>query len=186
MKSLQLEKPHAIIVIGIQGSGKSFFAEKFAETFSAPFLDDRQFLKLAKDKNSAKEIARTILQEFLKTKKTVVLETDGTRASRTDLLKLCKDAGYNTLLVWVQIDSATAMSRARKSAGVSQQQYKDDLKKFTAPHETEQALVISGKHTFASQAKVILKKLSTGNRPAVTQNDRIVAPAHNRGNIVVR
>ena len=54
------------------------------------------------------------------------------------------------LLVWVQTDSNTAMARARKMYGIKAEDYKQNLKLFSAPHDSEQPLVISGKHTFAS------------------------------------
>lgn len=185
MKSLQLEKPHAIVVVGIQGSGKSFFAEKFADTFAAPYIDDRQFIEHAKSEGDARMIATTMLLELLKTKKTIIVETDGSKDNRTELAKLFKDAGYEMMLVWVQTDATTAMTRTRKAIGVKPQEYKDALKQFSAPQENEQPIVISGKHTFASQAKAILKKLSTSNRPPILHTDRPTTPAHHRSNIVV-
>lgn len=186
MKSLQLEKPHAIVVVGIQGSGKSFFAEKFSETFSAPYLDDKQFIDLAKNKSAAKKISDALLGELLKTHKTIVIEADGSKASRIELASTLKKAGYEMLLVWVQVDSVTAMGRARKVSGITQHDYKEGLKQFVAPQEADQALVVSGKHTFASQAKTVLKKLSGTNRPPILHGDRGSIPAQHRSNIVVR
>lgn len=188
MKSLQLDKPHAIVVVGIQGSGKTFFAEKFAETFSAPYLDSKQLIEYAKNKASAKKLLHSMISQLTRTGKTIVIETDGSKISRTELENTLKNTNYEMLLVWVQVDSVTAMSRARKTLGVTPQEYKENLKKFSAPTASEQSLVISGKHTFASQAKAILKKLSANNRPATqaATHDRSAAPAHHRGNITVR
>ena len=184
MKSLQLEKPHAIVVVGIQGSGKSFFAEKFADTFTAPFLDDKQFIEHAKTEGDAKMIATTMLLELLKTGKSIVIEIDGSKDNRIELAKLLKDSGYQMLLVWVQTDSNTAMARARKMNGTKQDEYREGLKQFSAPQDNEQPLVISGKHTFASQTKAVLKKLSATNRPPIFQG-RNTIPAQQRTNIVV-
>ena len=89
------------------------------------------------------------------------------------------------LLIWVQTDSNTALARSRKMYGVSPADYKDALKHFSAPQDNEQPLVISGRHTFASQAKAVLKKLSTTNRPPIFQGDRTAIPAQHRSNIVV-
>ena len=186
MKSLQLEKPHAIVVVGIQGSGKSFFAEKFAETFSAPYIDDSKFIELTKNSATSKQIARMLLGELIKTRKSIIIETHYTKADRIELTKKLQDADYETFLVWVQTDTNTAMGRARKSRSISTEEYKENIKSFSAPGANEQALVISGKHTFASQAKAILKRLSASNRPPIVQNGRSSTPAQQRGNIVVR
>ena len=185
MKSLQLEKPHAIVVVGIQGSGKSFFAEKFADTFSAPFLDDKQFIEHAKSEGAAKMIATTMLMELLKTSRSLVIEIDGSKENRSELAKLLKDSGYEMLLIWVQTDANTALARSRKMYGIKPDEYKQGLKQFSAPQDNEQPLVISGRHTFASQAKTVLKKLSTTNRPPIFQGDRTSIPAQHRSNIVV-
>ena len=38
MKSLSLAKPLVLVVIGLPGAGKSFFARQFSETFGAPMV----------------------------------------------------------------------------------------------------------------------------------------------------
>lgn len=38
MKSLQLSKPHLVVMVGLPGAGKTFFADHFAETFHAPYI----------------------------------------------------------------------------------------------------------------------------------------------------
>lgn len=184
MKSLQLEKPHAIIVIGLQGSGKSFFASKFAETFNAPYVDQSFFNENAKDADAAESLMESSLSQILKTGRSVVVELAlATRAERGELSKQARDNGYVPLYVWVQVDADTAMARAYKVSGTPQDEYRESMKRFTAPHQTEKALVISGKHTFATQAKVILKKLSSprASAPAPEQRRQAV-----RGQIIVR
>lgn len=185
MKSLQLEKPHAIVVIGIQGSGKSFFAEKFADTFSAPFIDESAFATFAHDESASKSITNHVLKEMLKTKATVVIESSGSKADRVELSQLVKKAGYEVLLVWVQTDTHTAMGRVRKQTSATKEEFEDNVKRFSAPSGVEQALVISGKHTFATQAKTVLKKLSGDGRPLPKAESRGVVPARHRGNITI-
>jgi predicted kinase len=161
MKSLQLEKPHAVVTIGIQGSGKSFFAKKFADTFNAPFLDESLFIHSTKDSSTANELQRTILSEMLKTGRSIVIEQSfSTRSERTELTSVLRKAGYVPLYVWVQVDTDTAFSRSTRLTGISAEDYKASMRKFSPPHPTEKPLVISGKHTFATQAKAVLKKLS--------------------------
>jgi predicted kinase len=183
MKSLQLDRPHAIIVIGIQGSGKTFFAEKFAGTFNAPFVEQAKFEQAASDENVAKELMSSVLAEMLKTGRSIVIElTLASKAERAELSKVLKQASYAPLYVWVQVDTETAMVRSYKSSGISEDEYQNRMRRFSAPHQSERALVISGKHTFATQAKAVLRKLSV---PRPSQE-----PPHRsqpqRGQIIVR
>ena len=183
MKSLQLDKPHAIVTIGIQGSGKTFFAKKFADTFNAPFFEESFIAAHAKDEASARELTDATLTELLKTGRSIVIEQAlSSRNDRTELGKLLRTAGYVPLFVWVQVDLDTAMTRAQRSSKVSPEDYRAAMRRFTPPHATERPLVISGKHTFATQAKAVLKKLSVPRPPQQPVERR--QPA--RGQIIVR
>lgn len=178
MKSLSLTKPQVLIIIGLPGSGKSFFARQFSETFSAPVVSYDQirhgiFEQASYDKNELSTIQRIAdyqLNELLKTQKTVIFDGGGdTRSQRMDLRKRVRGAGYDTLLIWVQTDSATARYRSMKRSSrriddqynqsLSAQQYEYLAKRFTAPISSESSVVVSGKHTYPTQAKVVLKKL---------------------------
>jgi predicted kinase len=184
MKSLQLEKPHAIIVIGLQGSGKSFFASKFADTFNAPFFDQSFFAKSARDTAAASELMDNALKQVVKTGRSVVIELSlATRTERSELSSQLRASGYVPLYVWAQVDADTAMARASKTSGVGQDEYRDRMKRFSPPHPTEKALVISGKHTFATQAKAVLKKLSSPRAATPAPEERRPAV---RGQIIVR
>src|SRR5690606_38433387 len=90
--------------------------------------------------------------------------------SRQAFEQLAKNFGYNTLLVWVQIDEATAHRRSTsKSYGkndptrilLPDEVFDRYAKRTAAPNHRENTVVISGKHTFASQAKAVVKKLVT-------------------------
>lgn len=183
MKSLQLERPHAIIVIGIQGSGKSFFAEKFAETFNAPYVEQAAFERAVSNEAAAKELMLSVLTEMLKTGRSIIVElTLATKAERAELSKLLRHAGYAPMYVWVQVDLETAINRAHRSSGTSSAEYRERLRRFSLPQQSERALVISGKHTFATQAKAVLRKLSP-TRPSPEPPHR---PQPQRGQIIVR
>jgi predicted kinase len=176
MKSLSLSQPHVIVMVGIPGSGKSFFAEKFAETFHAPYLCRDKLVELVSDVPTADKITLMQLTEFLKTKQSVIVEGPTlTRAERTEIAKIARHAGYDTLLVWVQTDPATARLRSLKSAknGTissvrTPNDYEQQVKRFNAPTAQEKPLVISGMHTYATQARAVLKRLSHG-RTETTQ-----------------
>lgn len=167
MKSLQLSKPHIIAMVGIPGAGKSQFAENFATTFGAPRLSTQLFDGLVADSDSQR-LTWQILDEFLKTKQTLVLD-GGTekRVSRSELIRLARAAGYKVLFVWVQTDLATARSRWLKQYG-NDAAFEARLKQFSQPHPSEPCMVISGRYTYASQLRAILKRLADTQQPQST------------------
>lgn len=187
MRSLKLETPHAIVVIGIQGSGKTFFAEKFADTFNTPFVEEAMFRALARDEKTGKSIMDKVLLETLKTGASIVIESAfSTKSERQALMAQLKKAGYETLFVWVQIDTDTAMSRSRRSSGISIAEYNQVMNQFGSPEAYEQALVVSGKHTFATQVKAVLRRLTSSTpRPPIRKPiDRPTQPKRNR--VIIR
>jgi predicted kinase len=189
MKSLQLDKPHAIVVVGIQGSGKTFFASKFADAFNAPFLEQSVFDAAARDNSTAEKLMTDMLQELLKTGSSIIVEHSlSSRVNRVELTRLLKKAGYVPLFVWVQVDLETAMTRAPRQSGVDKQMYESQMRRFVPPHPSERPLVISGKHTFATQAKAVLRKLSTPRQTPAQPITRAPQPPQTpqRGQIIVR
>lgn len=166
MKSLQLARPHLLIMTGIPGSGKTFFAEKFSETFNAPFISAHYLETITKHRQSAADATAYMLAEVMKSGTSALLETAAdTRRERLELARFAKMKGYEPLFIWVQTDADTAKARAQKPRKNSTNRQLDAsehdrlAKRFTAlgpePH-----VVISGKHTYATQAKVVLTKLS--------------------------
>ena len=161
MKSLSLSQPHAIIMVGIPGSGKTFFASKFAETFHAPYVSLERILDAGPNEDAATVLAEQQTKELLKTGASVILELNtGTRTARTELARYVKTAGYTPLLIWVQTDTETSRQRYVRSKAKQSAEFETQLQHFSPPHPTEHAVVISGKHTYASQAKIVLKRLS--------------------------
>lgn len=159
MKSLRLSQPYAIILVGLPGSGKTFFGQKFAETFNAPHLNASAFAYHTRTLDDAYELGDKVLAELTRTKQTIIIETDtGSRVRRTELAKQLREMGYQPLFVWVQVDEPTAYNRSRKQ--ISDEEYSHRLRSFSPPHQLERPLVISGKHTYASQARVVLNFLA--------------------------
>lgn len=209
MKSLSLSKPLVLITIGIPGSGKSFFARQFSETFSAPVVsyDKLRHLLFANSAFNKQEqdlintIADSEMEELLKTQKTFIIDGGGaSKVQRMDLRKKAHAAGYDTLLIWVQTDKNTAKYRSMKrssrrnddkyNASLSSEQYDHLEKRFTQPQPTEAVVVISGKHTYPTQAKVVLKKLVTPRAEAaqtiVNHGNRTPDASAPRRNVIIR
>lgn len=180
-------------MVGVPGSGKTFFAEKFAETFNAPYVSDNVIAPLAANATTAAMLMHHQVSELLKTKKSIIIEggTDS-RTERDKLARQAKAAGYNTLLVWVQTDPATAKYRSTKEGKnkpnrtLSSDEYDRIVKKFTAPLANEKPIVISGKHTYATQARVVLKKLSAPRAEISTHENPPTRIDPRRNTIIVR
>jgi predicted kinase len=195
MKSLSLTQPHLIVMVGVPGAGKSFFAEKFAETFHAPYVSLEKILPFTTTASDASHLMQQQTTELLKTRQSIILEGDtDTRTERDKLARQARIAGYETLLVWVQTDPITAKSRSvretkdKTNRTISTDEYDRIVKRFTPPSVIEKPTVISGKHTYATQAKIVLKKLSAP-RAEISTHD--IAPVRQeersrRNNIIVR
>ncbi len=203
MKLLQLSKPHLIVMVGIAGSGKSFFAEKFSDTFQAPLVSDALLTKCFNDTETPdhsakllKQLASVQLDQLFKTERTVILDTDSDmRTDRGMIAAQARKHDYETLFIWVQTDQATAKDRAAKPSKnstnrrLTSDQFSQQAARFTPPNATENTVVISGKHTYATQAKVVLKKLASPRTESAKLQpapERTTPLASGRRNITIR
>jgi adenylate kinase family enzyme len=160
MKPLTPATPRAIIMVGIPGAGKSTFAEKFSKTFQAPLLNPALIQATANLSPAATaKITALMLEELLKTQRTIIYDgPSATLAQRRLLAKQMANAGYDPLLVWVQTESMEAKRRALRV--MSAEVFEQALKRFSPPIFSEKAIVISGKHVYASQLKIVLKRIA--------------------------
>jgi len=184
MKPLNLSTPHLIIMTGIPGAGKTFFAERFAETFRAPFVSFDKILSEAfPDKTpSSDDLAKVnnlveyMLEELFKNNHTIIYEgPTHTKASRLTVARYAIDHKYSPLLVWVQTESMASKLRATKKVkgvpSMTSEQFDSLISKYHAPGDIEKPVVISGKHTYASQLKIVLSRLiKPGQNDAPSQN----------------
>jgi shikimate kinase len=167
MKPLTSASPHAIIMIGIPGSGKSTFAERFADTFQAPIVSQTKLQREYRLSDQEAETLRdTILAEYMKTHRTVLIDGGlDVKENRETMVRMLVKAGYRPLVVWVQTDTSESVRRATRpyprGSGMTEEEFDRYLNLFDAPGEKEKMIVISGKHTYASQLKIILKQLAT-------------------------
>lgn len=171
MKSLRLNKPHLLVVIGLPGAGKSFFAKKFSKMFGAPHVDHTFYRTYIASSSASDAIMDDTIEKLMLTRQTIVIEGPGhERHSRKELGQLAHKKGYQILYIWVQVDPVTASGRAvnRTKSGISKQEFDNRLKKFHPPETNEPYLVISGKHTYQTQARTVLKKIVT-ERPLASQ-----------------
>lgn len=180
MKQLSLSTPRVIFLMGIPGAGKTYFARKFSETFKAPFIELDQIRKTLNPKPDysrredelISDLAHLQMQELFKTRCTFLYEGGlEVRAERQRLTKYVTDAGYLPLFVWVQTEFATAEKRAVKGMPghskdhiISVERFDQLVNRFTTPDKTEKTVVLSGKHTYTTQARTLLRSISEEER----------------------
>lgn len=194
MKTLSLAQPLIMMVIGLPGAGKSFFARQFSETFSIAHISaDRIRYELFAEPqftNDENEIVNR-LQDYMTTelaKSGRSFLIDGgcnTKTARQKIAQLAKENGYGTLLIWVQTDPATAKARSLKrspnkpddqySPSISDAQFEAFARRFALPIK-EEHVVISGKHVYGTQARTVLRKLTIPRAEAANTTHNKEAP----------
>ena len=177
MKSLHLSVPHIIATVGMPGAGKTQFSEKFAETFGAPRIGTDILETLGGEADATNEAALQLLKEFLKSKQTIVYDgASEKRVSRAELARAARLAGYKILFVWVQTDLATAKARWEKLHHSDDRAFEQLMRQFSAPHPSEPYVVISGRYTYSTQAKTVLRKLSAPRAASTAATSVAAAP----------
>lgn len=166
------------MVIGLPGSGKSFFARQFSDMFNAPLVSVdyvRHTLFPESHFNPMEDklvgaLTENEINELFKTGKTFIVDGGvNSRQTRQHIERLGAKHGYGKLTIWVQTDEPTSFARSLKrnpskkvdelNAPMDSQDFARYRKLFSVPVVSENVVVISGKHTYATQARVVLKKL---------------------------
>lgn len=155
------KKPYAIIVFGAPMSGKTSFAEHFSDSIEAPFLN---FYKLQDDNKLTRKTAIEFIRIMAQGKQTIIVEGMGdTESNRDEMRKLFDELGYQTALIWVQTDLNAIkqrMLRRYKKLADAKAALSASYEHLEAPTETENPIVISGKHTPQTQIKNVLSRLA--------------------------
>lgn len=182
IKKLQLQKPHVVVVVGIPGSGKTFFAEKFSDMFTAPFLDFSTYRQAIADPDQAMQLASTAFLQLLRTRESVVIEGIGELFSeRQTMHDIAKKNGYDVFYVWIQTEPATAKRRSvqAKDATMNEDEFMQRLEQFDNFKKGEAFVVVSGRHTYATQAKTVLRRL-VDDRPTTDPSIHKIVPPRGR------
>lgn len=176
MKSIQTEKPTALLVVGAPGSGKTTFAKNFGDSFIAPVVYFEAIKLAAKNKSIAEQQFFSQIDELAKTKQLLVIDVcDQTQIDRSKLQDHLKKLGYVSRYVWVQTDPSIASERLQKKYRITKKSSSELIDKLTKIISSYSPLpikyspiVISGRHTFASQSKAVLSQLVAA-RPTIQQ-----------------
>lgn len=154
-------KPRALLVFGAPCSGKTTFAEKFGKKFKVAVYD---FDELRKEHGFSRPDILVILAQILKTKQNILVEGElNTEKERIEIRNLLREHGYEPSLIWIQTDVATIRTRLKskfKSVSKAKDFYDTAVAEIEAPGENERAIILSGKHTFETQAKHVVAGLA--------------------------
>ena len=178
MDKLNLSQPLVIVVTGLPGSGKTFFANSFATTFGAASVsnDKIRWTLFANHTYSENEnamvdqISDLLIAELLRTKRTFIIDGGyNSSLKRKHIEIIAKKAGFATLTVEVQTEPLTAKYRAKSRSAknpcdkfkqsLKPEQFAKSVKSYEAPTIGQSSVVISGKHTAQTQLRTVLKKI---------------------------
>lgn len=178
MSKIVPTKPILVLLYGMSGSGKTFFARQLTEQLQAAHLQaDRIRSELFETPTFKKEenhIVASLMAymtgEFLHSGVSVVFDMNVPRiAQRRALRNLATKHKAETVLVWFQVDPDTAFGRsARRDRRTTDDHYAQDmtpeifraqLAALQNPDITEKFVVVSGKHVFAMQKNAFFREL---------------------------
>jgi len=151
-------KPYAILVFGVPMSGRTQFAVRFSRQFKAPLLDFEHIPGINR------KAFLPIVTQIADSKQNIVIDEHiDTFQQREKLRKVLYESGYQPVLVWIQTDVNTIKRRLKnhlKSVTRAKAYFEEQLDQLEAPEDSEEPIVISGKHTFSSQLRSVLSRLS--------------------------
>ncbi|MDO4271572.1 MAG: ATP-binding protein [Candidatus Saccharibacteria bacterium] len=207
MEALTLSSPMVIEVVGLPGAGKSFFASQFADTFGAAMVscDKIRWTLFANHTYSDTEnsivdqVADMMITELLRTRKTFVLDGGyNTNAARKAMLARAHKNGFRVLTIVVQTDEPTSKRRATKRSdkkvgdqykqSMTNEQFELACQQYEEPQTSQDdVVVISGKHTYNTQAKTVLRRMvETGKQPTEPTKIKVTAQSATTLNIKPR
>ena len=154
-------KPRALLVFGAPCSGKTTFAEKFANRFGLTYYN---LISIEQDYGFTREDLMLVLELILKTKQSILIEGGiDSELERTEFRNLLRKNGYEPSLIWVQTDLSTIKLRLKmryRSVSKAKKTYDDAVAVLEAPTDVEKPIILSGKHTFETQVKHVVKGLA--------------------------
>lgn len=196
MNKLGLNKPTLILLYGYPGTGKTFFARQLCEDIQAAHVQGERirfelFEEPRYDKQENEVVSHLMeymAEEFLKAGVSVVFDTNAARIGQRRILRdMARKSKAEPTMIWLQIDIETAFTRVvKRDRRKADDKYAQPLDRttfesFTSqmqnPERTEEAIVISGKHTYQTQRSAVIKKLyDMGLINPEVANSKLVKP----------
>jgi len=170
-------RPTFILLYGFPGAGKTFFARQLCETLNAAHVSgDRirsELFDEPKHDKRENEVVTHLMEymteEFLRAGISVVFDTNATRvAQRRTLRDMARKFKAQPLIIWFQIDLESAFGRIagrdrrkqddRFATPMDRTTFESVVGHMQNPSQAEDYVVVSGKHTFKTQAHMVMKK----------------------------
>ncbi len=171
-------KPILVLLYGMPGAGKTFFARQLCDQMQAAHLQaDRIRSELFESPTYNKEenhIVSSLMGymtgEFMQSGVSVVFDVNSTRAPQRRMLRnLAAKYKGETVLVWFQLDPDTAFRRAAKrdrrkaddhfAQEMTPAAFRAALAGMQNPDTSEPFVVVSGKHVFNMQKNAFFREL---------------------------
>ena len=154
-------KSRALLVFGAPGSGKTTFAQKFAEKYSLAYYN---LSEIRQEYNLSPELVLNIISLITRTHQSIVIEgLLDTEKERTELRNVLRAAGYTPALIWIQTDFSTLRLRLKSkhhSVAKAKEIYDKAVSEMESPADFEKPIILSGKHTFETQTRHTLAGLA--------------------------
>lgn len=177
MAKAELRKPILVCLYGFPGSGKSYVARNLVDILPLAHVSvDRLRLQMFNNNQDderqtrvSTKLALYLVNEFLRSGTSVVYDGSAlTATERRRLRELAHKHKATYVLLWLQMDQESAFARAatrdkrtlegKFAASRSRSSFNEYLSEMQNP-VAEDYLVLSGKHTFASQKSAIISRL---------------------------
>lgn len=163
MEGKRQSPARAFLVFGAPASGKTQFSEQFAKKYHIAYFN---LAELREEYGLSRKLILMLVRELAKTHKNLVFEGEiDTEKSRAEIRNLLRAAGYSISTIWIQTDAATIRNRLKqryRSVAKAREFYDESVPKLEAPSEVEHPIILSGKHTFETQARHVLAGLANG------------------------
>lgn len=178
MAKLQLNQPTLFLLYGFPGAGKTYFSRQLCEELQAAHVQaDRiryELFESPRYDRQENEIVTHIMEymceEFLSSGISVIFDVSTSRfAQRRELRELARKVKANVVLVWFQLDTDSAFSRANNrdhrktddkyAMKIDRTSFENIISRMQNPTINEDYMVISGKRTFHTQRSAVIKKL---------------------------
>lgn len=179
MKKLELNSPLIIIMMGLPGAGKTFFARQLANNLNLGYISEDRIRHdifatpkfTADEQATIRRVMGYMIEELSRVKKHIILDGRFLSAGeRQKIHQVMLGAGYQSLTVWVQTEEDLAKRRAfrrdkrkpddKYNSPVNSREFESTKGALERPQEKESFSVISGKHTFKSQSETVLKRIN--------------------------
>jgi predicted kinase len=179
MLKAQLKSPLLLVLIGYPGAGKTFFTRQLCERLDlvrinqdeirATFFKNPSYDKYEDD--IVTSMSDIMLKTLLSTGKSIIIDASlDTINERANRRLQAERSGYKVVPIYLQTDVKTAVNRIKlrtktklddKYHGkITRESFERRARRLQKPLESENALTLSGKHTFAAQLATTMKKLS--------------------------